>query len=147
MSDATYFVQYTNCLEAVGFHLRFVGAGAAAVPTFIEGDGGFVTSTGTATPTSTGNEWVLARTSTGVLTMKSVNPWAGCYEFSGGLFLASADSTNTSGVQVTALPSQDATTHLWTFNFNVYVAATLTDLASTQNLWLSIYMRNELTSP
>ena len=147
MSDRTYTQQYTNCLEAVQFNLRFIGAGAAAVPTFVEGDGQFVVSSGSGIANATGTEWTMTRSSTGVLSLVSVNPWAGVYSADGGLFLAAADSTNTSGVQFTALPSQNSTTNVWTFAIGIYVAATLTDLASTQSMWIQIVMRNQIGGP
>ena len=147
MSNAIYFQSYTNCLNATQFNLRFVGVGGTGVPTYLEGDGGYVTASGTATATSTGSEWTLTRTSTGQLVLTSVNPWPGLYSADGGLFLATADATNTSGIQFPAVPTQNSTTGIWTINLNVYVAATLTDLATTQQMWLQIVMRNSLTSP
>jgi hypothetical protein len=132
--NQTRRVLYTQGMEHVQFNMVCVGAGAAA-PTFVAGD---------RAGQSAGNYITIARTSAGIYTWTTVDPFIAVVGWDANYALAAGGATTV--LMFAPLPVKNANS-TYTFTTNFYVGGTLTDLANTQQIAVQFTFQNSITVP
>jgi hypothetical protein len=117
----------TNVLKRVDLFLLLNGRGAGLAPSLSTGDpnGTFFSAP--------------VYVSTGIFTITTQDPYPGPCGFNLEYVLAVASAT--SDACIAPKPVQNAN-NTWTFTINCFTAGTLTDMATTSQLSLAVFMQN-----